>query len=363
MMLKGFIRMPVEDGNTADKPQRGKRPKQGEPVIDRALSLLAVFSDRRRALTLSDMARLADMPAPTALRLIARLVAWGGALERLEDGRYVVGVRLWEVASLSPRGHGGVRDIALPYLEDLFAVTRHHVLLAVRDKNEAVLIERLSSKEATEVAYRVGGRAPLRSTAVGLVLLSGADADFQELVISQPPDIEVGVVPCPRSTTANTLRCPQDWRGHDPAIVAVADCIRRFAHIWRRGAGGGGTVDRGSRRRDAPNVLAPAVQATARAVSRTGLQRRSKRKCADALATAGCPVGSSIRTRRHVTGVSPAPSTRSRLNPENTISTASRRSQRPGSRVYLRATACETAIVQRVAEGGPPLPLRRLQRR
>ncbi len=168
-MLKGFIRMPVEDGNTADKPQRGKRPKQGEPVIDRALSLLAVFSDRRRALTLSDMARLADMPAPTALRLIARLVAWGGALERLEDGRYVVGVRLWEVASLSPRGHG-VRDIALPYLEDLFAVTRHHVLLAVRDKNEAVLIERLSSKEATEVAYRVGGRAPPEVDGGGLGL-------------------------------------------------------------------------------------------------------------------------------------------------------------------------------------------------
>ena len=117
--------MPNEVGTPPEKAQRGKRPKQGEPVIDRALSLLAVFSDRRRALTLSEMARLADMPAPTALRLIARLVAWG-ALERLEDGRYVVGVRLWEVASLSPRGHG-VREIALPYLEDLFAVTRHHV--------------------------------------------------------------------------------------------------------------------------------------------------------------------------------------------------------------------------------------------
>ena len=145
---------PATPGNPA--PARGKRPKQGEPVIDRALSLLAVFTDRRRALTLSEMARYAGMPAPTALRLIARLVAWG-ALERLDDGRYVVGVRLWEVASLSPRGHG-VREIALPYLEDLFEVTRHHVLLAVRDKDEAVLIERLSSKQATEVAYRVGGQ-------------------------------------------------------------------------------------------------------------------------------------------------------------------------------------------------------------
>src|SRR6478609_9282432 len=162
-------RDPDSAGPGTPAPARGKRPKQGEPVIDRALSLLAVFTDRRRALTLSEMARFAQMPAPTALRLIARLVAWG-ALERLDDGRYVVGVRLWEVASLSPRGYG-VREIALPYLEDLFEVTRHHVLLAVRDNEQAVLIERLSGKDATEVAYRVGGRAPLRSTAIGLVLL------------------------------------------------------------------------------------------------------------------------------------------------------------------------------------------------
>ena len=31
--------------DTETTPARGKRPKQGEPVVDRALSLLAVFSD------------------------------------------------------------------------------------------------------------------------------------------------------------------------------------------------------------------------------------------------------------------------------------------------------------------------------
>src|SRR6478735_1814956 len=175
---------------TETPPARGKRPKQGEPVIDRALSLLAVFSDRRRALTLSELARYADMPAPTALRLIARLVAWG-ALERLDDGRYVVGVRLWE--------------IALPYLEDLFEVTRHHVLLAVRDNEQAVLIERLSAKDATEVAYRVGGRAPLRSTAIGLVLLAGADQQFQETILKRPPENEPGVPEMPEGQLRRTL--------------------------------------------------------------------------------------------------------------------------------------------------------------
>ena len=41
---------PAETHSTAETPAavRGKRPKQGEPVIDRALSLLAVFTDRRQ---------------------------------------------------------------------------------------------------------------------------------------------------------------------------------------------------------------------------------------------------------------------------------------------------------------------------
>ncbi|MHA7287660.1 IclR family transcriptional regulator [Arthrobacter sp. MDT3-44] len=248
-------------------PVRGKRPKQGEPVVDRALSLLAVFSDRRRALTLSELARHADMPAPTALRLIARLVAWG-ALERLDDGRYVVGVRLWEVASLSPRGHG-VREIALPYLEDLFEVTRHHVLLAVRDNEQAVLIERLSSRDATEVAYRVGGRAPLRSTAVGLVLLAGADHQFQETILRKPPEDEPGVATLPEGQVRRTL---SDVRRTGIAIIrrtAPSRTVSVASPIFdAQGAVAAAlsiVVPDGS---TPPNVLAPAVRSAARAVSR-----------------------------------------------------------------------------------------------
>lgn len=255
------------DTPNAASPARGKRPKQGEPVIDRALSLLAVFSDRRRALTLSELARHADMPAPTALRLISRLVAWG-ALERLDDGRYVVGVRLWEVASLSPRGHG-VREIALPYLEDLFEVTRHHVLLAVRDNEQAVLIERLSSKDATEVAYRVGGRAPLRSTAVGLVLLAGADQQFQEAIMAKPLEKEPGVADMPEGQLRRTLSDVRRTgiamirRSHPSMTVSVASPV--FDAQGSVVAALSIVVPDGS---TPPNVLAPAVRAAARAVSR-----------------------------------------------------------------------------------------------
>jgi DNA-binding IclR family transcriptional regulator len=73
----------------------------------------------------------------------------------------------------------------LPYLEDLHHATGQHVLLAVRDGHEAVLIERLSARDAGPVLYRVGGRMPLHSTGVGLVLLAHAPAAVQDEVLGR----------------------------------------------------------------------------------------------------------------------------------------------------------------------------------
>ena len=159
-------------------PRRGKRPKSGAPVVDRALALLAAFSAEHRALGLAELSRRVGMPRSTVSRLAARLSDWG-ALERDEQGRYVVGLRLFELASLAPRSHG-LREVALPYLEDLHEVTRQHVLFAVRDGAEALLVERLSAHGAVEIAYRVGGRMPLLETGVGLVLLSTAEPEVRD---------------------------------------------------------------------------------------------------------------------------------------------------------------------------------------
>ncbi len=161
---------------------RGGRPAQGEPVLDRAFRMLGAFGPAHRALSLTSLSARAGLPKPTALRLARKLVEWG-ALERTADGRYVVGVRLLEVASLAPRGHG-LRATALPYLEDLHQATGQHVLLAVRDGLEAILVERLSAHGAGQVLYRVGGRMPLHSTGVGLVLLAHAPAPVQDEILA-----------------------------------------------------------------------------------------------------------------------------------------------------------------------------------
>src|ERR1700735_3410707 len=163
------------------KRVRGKRPPEGEPVIDRGPALFVAFHAR---LPLRERSRRSGIPVSSTLRMAGRLLAWG-ALERDEEGRYSIGLRLLEVASLAPRGHG-LRQIALPFMSDLAAVIHQHVQLAVREGLEVTLVERFSAHSAVHVRYRVGGKMPLHCTGMGLALLAFAPLKVQEEVLPRP---------------------------------------------------------------------------------------------------------------------------------------------------------------------------------
>ncbi|EME22617.1 IclR family transcriptional regulator [Rhodococcus triatomae] len=146
------------------------RPADGEPLLLRAFRILAAYRVPGESLTLSSLATRACLPKSSALRIATQLVELG-ALERLGDGQFVIGLRMMELATMAPRGYG-LRSAALPYMEDLHRVTDQHVQLAVREGTEAVLVERLSARNAIVVAHRVGGRLPLDRTGVGIALLA-----------------------------------------------------------------------------------------------------------------------------------------------------------------------------------------------
>jgi DNA-binding IclR family transcriptional regulator len=72
----------------------GNVSRAGVSVTSRALALIGAFDGRHRRLSLSQLAERAQLPLPTAHRLVGELVAWG-ALSRTPSGEYVVGRRLW----------------------------------------------------------------------------------------------------------------------------------------------------------------------------------------------------------------------------------------------------------------------------
>ena len=122
---------------------------------------------------------------PTAHRLARDLVT-GGALARDDDGRYVVGRRLWDTGLLAPV-QTGLQQVASPFLNDIHAATRATVHLAIRDGTQVLYVDRLSGRASVPVVSRVGSRLPMHATGVGKVLLAHAPTSVQDAVLSELP--------------------------------------------------------------------------------------------------------------------------------------------------------------------------------
>ncbi|MFD4351179.1 IclR family transcriptional regulator [Nocardia sp. NPDC058518] len=160
----------------------GNSSRPGLSVTSRALAILGAFDQRHRRLTLTELATRADLPLPTAHRLVGELLAWG-ALSRTEAGHLVIGRRLWDIGLLAPV-QSGLRQIASPYLHDLYGATLATVHLAVRDGHQVLYLDRLSGHASVPVVSTIGSRLPLHATGVGKVLLAHAPADIRADVLA-----------------------------------------------------------------------------------------------------------------------------------------------------------------------------------
>ncbi|KOV85523.1 IclR family transcriptional regulator [Nocardia sp. NRRL S-836] len=229
--------------------------------------MLDAFDAEHRELTLSELSRRAEVPLSTAHRLLRELCAWG-AVERGDDGLFRVGLRLWELGSLAPRGPG-LREAALPFLEDLSQITRENVQLAVREGVELVFVERIAGSGAVPVLTRVGSRFALTATGVGLVLLAHAPVEVQEEVLDRPIE----------RYTARTVTDPVQLRRMLAAVRSngfsisdrqvTMDALSVGAPIRDRNGAVIAAVSLVVRHRSStPHALAPLVRTSAQAISR-----------------------------------------------------------------------------------------------
>ncbi|MBJ8338059.1 IclR family transcriptional regulator [Antrihabitans sp. YC3-6] len=153
----------------------GNTGRPGASVISRALALLSAFDQHHRSLTLTDLAERAELPTATAYRQVNELVD-GGALIRNSNGEYMIGRMIWNLGLLAPV-QTGLREVASPFLHDIYAATRATVHLAVREGDRVLYVDRLSGHASVPVVSKVGSTLPMHCTGVGKVLLAYAPAD------------------------------------------------------------------------------------------------------------------------------------------------------------------------------------------
>lgn len=142
--------------------------------IGKALALLEAFSGEVPSMGVSELARRAGVPKSTAHRLLCFLEG-SGYVERVGTN-FRLGRRLFElgnsIAFCRPRG---LRDVALPYLTDLYERTHQVVHLAVLDGTDVLYLEKLFGHRQVRTPSHVGGRVPATCCGLGKALLAFGD--------------------------------------------------------------------------------------------------------------------------------------------------------------------------------------------
>lgn len=156
----------------------------GDSATARLVRVLETFTPARTVQTTSEIGRRAGLPRSSAHRIVGELVA-AGLLERDDDRRVRIGMRLWELATRSSSALR-LRQAALPFMERVQFRVREHTQLAILEQDEALFLERLSGPDAGANVTRVAGRLPLHACSSGLVLLAFGDAALQDRVLGAP---------------------------------------------------------------------------------------------------------------------------------------------------------------------------------
>lgn len=245
----------------------GNTSTPGASVAARVLSVLAAFDDRHRTLTLTELAGRAGLPLSTTHRLVAELAEWGGVVRR-DDGRYAVGRRMWDLGLLAPV-QTGLRQVASPFLHDVYAATLATVHLAVRDGHEVLYLERLAGRSSVPIVSTVGTRLPLHCTGVGKVLLAFAPERVQRAVLAAPLSrVTRHTVTSPGRLADQLARTRADGYASTVEEMSLGACsvavpVRREDRVV---AAVGIVVP--SLRRDRPRLVA-ALQVAARGIERS----------------------------------------------------------------------------------------------
>ncbi len=200
----------------------GNTARPGISVASRVLALLGAFDGAHRCLTLSQLSRRSGLPLATAHRLVAELTAWG-ALSRRPSGEYVVGRRMWDLGLLAPV-QSGLREVASPFLQDLYGATLATVHLAIRDGSQALYLDRISGHASVPVVSQAGARLPLHATGVGKVLLAYAPADVRAGVLASLTRITPYTITQPGRLLAELCRVHRDGYAQTKEEMSLGAC-------------------------------------------------------------------------------------------------------------------------------------------
>ena len=220
-------------GQPVTAHERARAPEFLE-VLARGLKVIEAFRDRKRPLTLSDVATAVGIPRATARRALITLTDLGFVAV---DGRlFTLTPRVLTLASAYLTS-AIIPAVMQPIVEAVSAATEEACSAAVLDGDDVVFVARATPPRIVSVGLEIGYRLPASSTAVGRVLLSGMTNDEidDHLRRADPKRFTGRTVTSKKALKAAILAVRAD--GYSAVDQEVEDGFRSIAIPVRRADG------------------------------------------------------------------------------------------------------------------------------
>ncbi len=156
-------------------PRRQNPPPRRESMggLAKGLSVIRAFTRDNPALTLTEVAGVARMPAATARRCLLTLEDLGYVTRR--GRQFLLRPKVLELGAAYLESMD-IEHLTKTHLEELARVTGDSAALSVLDGTDIVYVARTSVRTLVRLAAHVGSRFPAHVTSMGRVLLAGLAA-------------------------------------------------------------------------------------------------------------------------------------------------------------------------------------------
>lgn len=230
----------------------------GSRTLSRGLSVLRCLGTSPEGATVAELSSATGLDRAVLYRLLETLGEEGFVFRDAQTRRFQLGVALVELGARAGRGLE-VRRLALPAMRALMDQTREAVCLAVRDRGDVVVIDRVEPPGLfVRVGYHVGFRHPLSVGAHGRALLAHLPTEDQDPIVRRHR--QLGAEMQLARTRGFAVSADELERGAAGVAAAILDRLGRpIASI--------GIVAPSPRLPD-PSAVGPRVRALAREVSR-----------------------------------------------------------------------------------------------
>jgi IclR family KDG regulon transcriptional repressor len=152
--------------------------------VANSLRLIRAFSEDHYEIGISDLAKRLGLAKSTVHRLASTLLEQGMLEQNAGDGKYRLGLALFELGTLVRRKMDFTME-ARPFLRTLLEKTGETVHLAILDHDSVLYVISLESKQALRMGSKVGTRVPVHCTAVGKTLLAFQPEGEVERIIAR----------------------------------------------------------------------------------------------------------------------------------------------------------------------------------